>query len=121
MIEQYDFTGAPQTLEMVKRHMAETEALPRDPDGPTMAAHAERQIKELLALTIQFERQRYVPSDEKLRAVLEGLECEEIDNLLTQKPETLRAVGAEIAKAARLGAHLYQAQTSISPQQGEPK
>jgi len=46
------------------------------------------------------------PSDlvKRLRALLEGLECEEIDRLVNERPEILRAVGAEIAKAARLGA-----------------
>lgn len=43
-----------------------------------------------------------------LRAVLEGLECENIDSLIRQPPETLRAVGSEIAKAAKLGSPLYQ-------------
>ena len=46
------------------------------------------------------------PNDlvKRLRALLEGLECEEIDRLVNERPEILRAVGAEIAKAARLGA-----------------
>lgn len=51
---------------------------------------------------------------ERLRALLEGLECEEIDNLMQQSPETLKAVGVEIAKAAKLGAHLYASSPSIS-------
>ena len=47
--------------------------------------------------------------EERLRALLEGLECEEIENLMQQRPEILRAVGVEIGKAAKLGAHLYAA------------
>lgn len=43
----------------------------------------------------------------QLRALLEGLECEKIDVLMTKDPEVLRAVGVEIARAARLGAPLY--------------
>lgn len=42
-----------------------------------------------------------------LRALLEALECRGIDELMSSDPELVRAVGAEITKAAKLGAHLY--------------
>ena len=48
-------------------------------------------------------------NEERLRAVLEGLECQQIDKLMTMPPDVLRAVAKEIALAARLGAPLYQA------------
>ncbi len=57
-------------------------------------------------------RSQYVP--ERLRALLEGLECEEIDNLMQQPPDTLKAVGVEIAKAAKLGAYILAHPPSIS-------
>ena len=48
--------------------------------------------------------------DAKLRALLEGLEVQYIDEAVENTPEMMRALGAEIAKAAKLGAHLYIAQ-----------
>ncbi len=62
----------------------------------------------LLTEAVAALRAAAVP-DGRLRAVLEGLECEDIDNLMLQSPETLKAVGVEISKAAKLGAHLYAA------------
>lgn len=45
----------------------------------------------------------------RLRALLEGLECQGIDDLIADAtPETLRAIGAEIAKSAKLGAPFYR-------------
>ena len=49
---------------------------------------------------------------ERLVALLQGLECKNIGELVTKPPETLRAVGAEIALAAKLGAPLYRARPS---------
>ena len=46
---------------------------------------------------------------ERLRAVLEGLECENVSALVSQRPEILKAVASEIAKAAKLGSNLYAA------------
>ncbi len=43
----------------------------------------------------------------RLKALLEGLECEKIDTLLCADQEVLRYLGVEIAKVARLGAHLW--------------
>jgi hypothetical protein len=40
----------------------------------------------------------------KLIALLEGLECENIPDLLTKDPEYFRAIGKEIAKYAKAGA-----------------
>ena len=41
----------------------------------------------------------------RLQALLEGLECQRIDELIADAtPELLRAIGAEIAKNAKLGA-----------------
>ena len=51
---------------------------------------------------------------DKLRAVLEGLECEQIELLMTQMPPTLRAVAQQIAMAAKLGAHLMPQQRSAT-------
>ena len=49
----------------------------------------------------------------RLRALLEGLECQKIDDLIADStPDMLKAVGAEIAKAAKLGATLYQHSTA---------
>jgi hypothetical protein len=44
----------------------------------------------------------------RLRALLQALECNDVEKLLTQEPAVLSAVGGEIARAAKLGAHLYQ-------------
>lgn len=52
-------------------------------------------------------------TEERLRAVLEGLECQQIDKLMTMPPDVLRAVAAEIALAAKLGAHLYAARPTV--------
>jgi hypothetical protein len=75
----------------------------------------------LRALAATLPKEPAVP--ERLRALLEGLECEEIDNLMQQKPEILRAVGVEIAKAARLGADLYRARELLAaaPASGKAK
>jgi hypothetical protein len=69
-----------------------------------LTADEARQMIEYLLTT-----QPAAVPEERLRALLEGLECEEIENLMQQRPEILRAVGVEIGKAAKLGAHLYAA------------
>jgi hypothetical protein len=63
------------------------------------ASEVEKAARAMLATAPTAPQQ-----DEGLRAVLEGLECEEIDTLMLAKPEILRAVGVEIAKAAKLWA-----------------
>lgn len=45
-------------------------------------------------------------SEARLRAVLEGMECQRIDELMKQEPEVLRTVGKGVAFAAKLGSHL---------------
>lgn len=51
---------------------------------------------------------------ERLRSLITGLEFQQPDKLLTMEPEAFLLVGQEIAKAAKLGAHLYQAQPAIT-------
>jgi len=46
----------------------------------------------------------------RLRALLEGLEVQHIDEALVGTPEMMRALGVEISKAAKFGADLYIAQ-----------
>jgi ribosomal protein L12E/L44/L45/RPP1/RPP2 len=46
----------------------------------------------------------------RLRALLEGMEVQNIDDLLRETPELMRVLGAEIGKAAKHGADLYIAQ-----------
>lgn len=46
----------------------------------------------------------------RLRALLEGLEVQYIDEALENTPEMMMELGAEIAKAAKLGVVLYLAQ-----------
>ena len=55
----------------------------------------------------------------RLCALLEGLECANIDELMRQPPEVLRAVGAEIATAAKLGAHLYHSKRKAQAAKAE--
>jgi hypothetical protein len=42
----------------------------------------------------------------KLRALLQALECQNIDALMEKEPAFLRMLGTRIALAAKLGAHL---------------
>lgn len=44
--------------------------------------------------------------EERLRALMEGLEVKEIDTALGLDPATLNVIGIRIARAAKLGAHL---------------
>ena len=41
---------------------------------------------------------------EKLIALLEGLECQNVDKLIEKSPEHLKAIGIEITKYAKIGA-----------------
>ena len=43
---------------------------------------------------------------EQLIALLEGLECQDIDKLLMRTPASFRMIGMEIAKYAKIGADL---------------
>ena len=59
------------------------------------------------------------PDDSRLRAVLEGLECQQIDKLMHMPPDVLRAVAVEIGHAAKLGACLYVAKPcDATPNEG---
>ena len=66
---------------------------------------------------LRAHRAEQVPTNckEQLRAVLEGLECEQIELLMTQMPVVLRLVGERIALAAKLGAHLLPPQPHSKP------
>lgn len=48
-------------------------------------------------------------AEDRLRALMEGLEIRDIDNAIKASPEHCRRLGVEIATAAKLGANLYQA------------
>lgn len=55
--------------------------------------------------------------EEKLRALLEGLECENIERFMKEgSSEMFREVGMEITKAAKLGANLYGSKPTGSRQ-----
>lgn len=50
---------------------------------------------------------------ERLIGILEGLECQNIDDLIEKSPEHLRRVGMEIAKHAKVGAFHADFVTSL--------
>lgn len=54
----------------------------------------------------------------RLQALLEGLECQRIDDLIADAtPEMLRTIGAEIAKNAKIGARFNP---DLRVKHGEP-
>ena len=91
--------------------MNPTEIVERADDTFTLSM-----VKQFVLRALAAQQPDTVCAKDQLRAVLEGLECERIGILMTQGAPTLRAVAAEIARAAKLGANLYAA----APKDAQP-
>jgi hypothetical protein len=83
------------------------------------AALEARDIVEDLRVEVKQAEQRLAAAGNRLRALLEGLECQSIEVLMKEPPGTLREVGTQMARAAKLGSPLYLAALASQSEQSE--